>query len=114
LEQCESKNGHAGTDLADTEHTCTSNIAIKGVKRSCQKLIKKKKELQQVNGTGFSDPTAFYHLWAYCKKEVSKTRKNYQHKNKERCKECIDGIKYSTRQKVKSESTDTYNYFCPL
>jgi len=41
-------------------------------------------------------------------------RKNYQHKTKERCKECIDGIKYSARQKVKSESTDIYNYFCPL
>ena len=44
----------------------------------------------------------------------SKTGKNYQNKTKERSKECIDGIKYSTRQKVKSASTDTYNYFCPL
>jgi hypothetical protein len=30
----------------------------------------KKRELHQVNGTGFSDPTVFYHLWAYCKKDV--------------------------------------------
>lgn len=80
----------------------------------CVKKLIKKKELHHVNGTGFSDPTAFYHLWAYCKKKVSKTGKNNQHKTKERCKECIDGIKYSTRQKVKSESTDTYSYFCPL
>jgi hypothetical protein len=29
-----------------------------------------KKELHQVNGTGFSDPTVFYDLWAYFKKEV--------------------------------------------
>jgi hypothetical protein len=43
-------------------------MAFKGVKRSCHKLIKK--ELHQVNGTGFSDPTVFHHLWVYCKKEI--------------------------------------------
>jgi hypothetical protein len=26
--------------------------------------------MHQVNGTGFSDSTVFYHLWAYCKNEV--------------------------------------------
>jgi hypothetical protein len=45
-----------------------NNMAFKGVKRSCHKLIKK--EQQQVNGTGFSDPTVFYNLWAYNKNEV--------------------------------------------